>query len=85
MLGDPTSSVKLPPERFSHIPTLDGYEVIDFDGRAVLRGDDLLSVQSVVGNLNDAAQVGGRALARAIGALGSDPMIEVDAEDGDDG
>lgn len=55
--------------RFSIGTTLDGFEVVDRDGRPVSPTFDNETVQRVCADLNAAYAKGKRALARALGAL----------------
>ncbi len=68
---DGPASIKMPASRFSVIPTMRGFEVIDHDGRTV---DELPSREGAEGvrdDLNEAAAAGSHALSRAITTLHS--------------
>lgn len=58
-----------PGMRFSIAPTLDGYEVVDGNGRPTgFTGDDARQANGFAQSLNSAAKQGPRALAHAFGA-----------------
>jgi hypothetical protein len=58
----------MPLQRFTVLTCIDGFEVIDSDGRAVDHRSTLQSANGVAFNLNNAAKNGPRALARALKA-----------------
>lgn len=66
-----------PAVRFHVAPTIDGYEVVDADGRSVTDAYPFANKPLVIaGRLNDAAAVSKQALARALG------VVDADDEDG---
>lgn len=61
---DGPRSVKMPASRFSVLPTLRGFEVIDHDGSPVDELPTQSGAEAVRDDLNEAAAAGGGALAR---------------------
>lgn len=58
------------PARFTLASTIDGYEVVDSDGRAVSDSYDTANLAlSIAADLNAAAARGRRALVRAFGTV----------------
>lgn len=62
-------TVKLPPNRFSVASAMDGYEVVDHDGRPVAWADFQYQADEVAIDLNKAAQNGSHALSARLGSL----------------
>jgi hypothetical protein len=66
----PPAKPPIVPHRFSIASTIDGYEVVDRDGRAVSDSFDTANrALSIAADLNEAAGRGRRALSRAFGAI----------------
>lgn len=61
--------VKTPPSRFAVASAIDGFEVVDFDGRPVTQEPSEFTAIAIAETLNDAAKGGTRVLSRAIQAL----------------
>ncbi len=54
--------IKRPPQRFSSLPTIGGYQVIDYDGRPVIECETPAESRTVADDLNHAAFAGTAAL-----------------------
>lgn len=63
------ATVKMPAARFSVLPTLRGFEVIDHDGRSVDELPTREGAEGVRDDLNEAAAAGGGALVRNLSTL----------------
>ena len=66
---DGPATVKMPASRFSVLPTLRGFEVIDHDGRTVDELPTRNGAEDVRDDLNEAAAAGRGALARNLSTL----------------
>jgi hypothetical protein len=66
---DGPRTIKMPASRFSVLPTLRGFEVIDHDGRTVDELPTETGANDVRDDLNEAAAAGGGALARNLSTL----------------
>lgn len=64
-----SGSVRTSPTRFSVGSTIDGHEVVDFDGRSIVPAFSEGEAREIVVMLNDAAAGGTTALSRAIQSL----------------
>lgn len=65
--GDPVKFFTI--RRFSVAPSMNGYEVVDSDGRPLADGYAMEEAEAVAAELNDAAMVSRKSLAKAIAAL----------------
>jgi hypothetical protein len=76
-------TIKMPASRFTILPTMRGFEVIDHDGRAVDALPTREGAEGVRDDLNEAAAAGGGALARNLSSLRTqdDDLIYYESED----
>lgn len=76
------SRVKAPETRFTIASTIDGYEVTDGDGRTVSNSYESASQPLLIAQrLNQAAEHGGKSLARALASVeGFEIGLDIDEE-----
>ena len=65
----PRDSVKRAPERFTVLPTIEGLQVIDFDGRPVAACETPAESRQIATDLNAAAFAGPHALIAELRSL----------------